>query len=197
MKNPKNDYESFLSAVVAVCPYLLPCIKGENLHTSIFEAKGVDNISEIAELCIAAQELIRKRMPLRLECQQTPLVCINIILEFVSFDVGSELGEAYVSIAHEVLREVFLPYGVMFGKFWRSETVVTVKGVTLPSCPVTFLSIRPSVFPADKKFLDERTLEFAKRIPEQEYPFLSELAYKSKVDFVTQTAQNLWTSSLH
>lgn len=197
MKNPKTDYDHFLSAVVAVCPYLLPCMDGGNLQTSVFEAKGVDHISEIAELCMAAQELIRKRMPFLAESQQAPLVCTNIILEFVSLDIDAELGEAYVSIAHEVLREVFLPYGVMFGKFWRSETIVTVRGVALPPCPVTFLSIRPRVFPADKRFLDEKTLQLAKKMPDNEYPFFSEVAYKDKVDFVTQTAQHLWASSLH
>lgn len=148
-----NSFFDYLASVGGNCPLLPPTIRAKGVFCRTTDVLTADPMDDIAQICLDAQHEILSYFAARAVQKRTDLLSVNIIIRFPTTTLEDELGEAYASIGHEILRDMFLPHNILCGKFWRGEIITTNSGVNISPSPVTFISMRPLILPNDEKFI--------------------------------------------
>lgn len=147
------------------CPYIAPATSSGVLHFSTYSTAELEDLgggradAGLLLLGIAHTEWVRERRFHLAQAGRTNdarLICDNLVVE----DSGAlEWREAknLVDWPHYILKRMYSDVGLMFGKFWTCEEEDSIDGRPIPSPPLTFLSIRPSVKVRDPKLLKDQT----------------------------------------
>ncbi|MCX0244351.1 DUF6875 domain-containing protein [Streptomyces drozdowiczii] len=142
------DIGAYAHRMTAHCPYLAPSLQQGLTTWTVYRADG-DAEAVQAELFHAGAQAAEWLRPL-LSRPHGLLRCENIVL------VGEVPGVGHRGLLawpHWVLKNVYGPVGVMFGKFYAGEVEVTAAGHRIPVAPASFLAVRAAVRRRDPRFL--------------------------------------------
>nr|WP_237526412.1 hypothetical protein [Streptomyces sp. SID4913] len=134
--------------MTAHCPYLAPSLQQGLTTWTVYRADG-DAEAVQAELFHAGAQAAEWLRPL-LSRPHGLLRCENIVL------LGEVPGTGHRGLLawpHWVLKNLYGPVGVMFGKFYAGEAEVTGVGHPIPAAPASFLPVRAAVRRRDPRFL--------------------------------------------
>ncbi|MEU1670102.1 hypothetical protein ABZ547_42240 [Streptomyces sparsogenes] len=149
--SPKTvDVAEYVEAIAAHCPYLARSVARGLTGWTVYKARGgaADVQAEVFHAGVRAAEWVR---PLATR-PHGALVCENIVV------VGAE--QDALAWPHWVLKHLYGPVGLMFGKFSAGEEKTDRHGSRIPAPPVSFLPVRVAVRPRDPRLL-ERTPDLA------------------------------------
>lgn len=149
--NRKDITDYTIDIGVNFCPFLSPSIDNGVMYFSEYKIENF-NLEEIQKFifytgfvhtCIfrnnRIQETIHKRKLLYSE---------NIV-----YSLKKEIdGEKAFAFPHWFLKILFTEKSILFGKFWKGESIKTREGINITIPPVHFLSIRSAIKPTDKRF---------------------------------------------
>lgn len=159
-----NDSDSFIEYCKVVkddfCPFIAPSFLNNLMYSSKYNIKDIlagDSLEDLSEsifyISLLHVELFRKKRN-ELLGQDKFLLCDNVILTG-DHDFTSDQLRQVLSWSHWILKTLYSPVGIMFGKFWRGEVDFTQYSKTpIPIPQVTFISIRSAIKPRDSQFLD-------------------------------------------
>jgi len=103
-------------------------------------------------------ELLRGARQTTFDEHTANLVCENLIFRFPDEDTVD--GNDLLSVPHWLLKCAYTQKGVLFGKFCKVEQDTSKDGVSIPSPPLHFISIRSALKPVDNRFFNKaRILE--------------------------------------
>ncbi|WP_018545908.1 DUF6875 domain-containing protein [Streptomyces sp. LaPpAH-108] len=142
------DIDDYARQMTTHCPYLAPSLQRGLTHWTVYRADGDAEAVE-AELFHAGAQAAEWIRPL-LNRPHGVLRCENIVL------VGEVPGTRHRDLLawpHWVLKNLYGPVGVMFGKFYAGEEEVTTAGHRTPAAPASFLPVRAAVRRRDPQFL--------------------------------------------
>lgn len=142
------DIGDYMQQMTRHCPYLAPSLRRGMTNWTVYRADG-DTQAVQAELFHAGARAAEWLRPL-LNRQHGILRCENIVL------LGEVPGTRHrdlIAWPHWVLKNLYGPVGVMFGKFCAGEDEVTGAGHLIPAAPVSFLAVRAAVRRRDPRFL--------------------------------------------
>ncbi|WKX70920.1 hypothetical protein [Streptomyces sp. XD-27] len=142
--SPKTaDIEPYVEAVSDHCPYLAPSVERDLTGWTVYEAAGdPDDVeAEVFHAGVQAAEWVRPLATRR----HGVLVCENIVI------LGGH--EGLLTWPHWVLKNLYGPVGLMFGKFRAGEQRVSRDGRGIPEPPLSFLPVRVAIRPRDPRFL--------------------------------------------
>ncbi|MFJ6792057.1 hypothetical protein [Streptomyces angustmyceticus] len=142
------DLGDYARQMTAHCPYLALSLQRGLTTWTVYRAAG-DAEAVQAELFHAGVRAAEWLRPL-LNRQHGLLRCENIVL------VGAVPGARHRDLLawpHWVLKNLYGPVGVMFGKFYAGEGEVTAAGHRIPAAPASFLPVRAAVRRRDPRFL--------------------------------------------
>ncbi|MFI5945516.1 DUF6875 domain-containing protein [Streptomyces uncialis] len=142
------DVGDYARQMTAYCPYLAPSLQQGLTTWTVYRADG-DAEAVQAELFHAGAQAAEWLRPL-LNRPHGLLRCENIVL------VGEVPGTGHRDLLawpHWVLKNLYGPVGVMFGKFYAGEEEVTGAGHRIPAAPASFLPVRAAVRRRDPRFL--------------------------------------------
>ncbi|MCZ1011839.1 DUF6875 domain-containing protein [Streptomyces lydicus] len=134
--------------MTAHCPYLAPSLHAGLTRWTVYRADGGAEAVQ-AELFHAGVQAAEWLRPL-LNRPHGILRCENIVL------VGEVPGARHRDLLawpHWVLKNLYGPVGVMFGKFYAGEEEATAAGHRIPAAPASFLPVRAAVRRRDPRFL--------------------------------------------
>ncbi len=134
------DISDYARRMTAHCPYLAPSLQQGLTTWTVYRADG-DAEAVQAELFHAGAQAAEWLRPL-LKRPHGLLRCENIVL------VGEVPGTGHRDLLgwpHWVLKNLYGPLGVMFGKFYAGEEEVTGPGHRIPAAPASFLPVRAAV----------------------------------------------------
>ncbi|WP_435854021.1 hypothetical protein [Streptomyces sparsogenes] len=149
--SPKTvDVAEYVEAIAAHCPYLARSVARGLTGWTVYKARGgaADVQAEVFHAGVRAAEWVRPWATR----PHGALVCENIVV------VGAE--QDALAWPHWVLKHLYGPVGLMFGKFWAGEEKTDRHGSRIPAPPVSFLPVRVAVRPRDPRLL-ERTPDLA------------------------------------
>ncbi|MFI0220050.1 DUF6875 domain-containing protein [Streptomyces lydicus] len=138
----------YVQQMTAHCPYLAPSLERGLTTWTVYRANG-DAEAVQAELFHAGVQAAEWLRPL-LNRPHGLLRCENIVL------VGEVPGTRHRELLawpHWVLKNLYGPVGVMFGKFYAGEEEVTAAGERIPAAPASLLPVRAAVRRRDPRFL--------------------------------------------
>nr|WP_237525825.1 hypothetical protein [Streptomyces sp. SID4923] len=139
---------AYARQMAAHCPYLDPSLQQGLTTWTVYRAEG-DAEAVQAELFHAGAQAAERLRPL-LNRPSGLLRCENIVL------LGEVPGAGHRDLLawpHWVLKNLYGPLGVMFGKFYAGEEEVTAAGRRIPAAPASFLPVRAAVRRRDPRFL--------------------------------------------
>ncbi|MYQ77515.1 MULTISPECIES: DUF6875 domain-containing protein [unclassified Streptomyces] len=142
------DMGAYARQMAAHCPYLDPSLQQGLTTWTVYRAEG-DAEAVQAELFHAGAQAAERLRPL-LNRPSGLLRCENIVL------LGEVPGAGHRDLLawpHWVLKNLYGPLGVMFGKFYAGEEEVTAAGRRIPAAPASFLPVRAAVRRRDPRFL--------------------------------------------
>ncbi|MFD4260711.1 DUF6875 domain-containing protein [Streptomyces sp. NPDC058534] len=142
------DISDYARRMTAHCPYLAPSLQQGLTTWTVYRVDG-DAEAVQAELFHAGAQAAEWLRPL-LNRPHGLLRCENIVL------VGHVSGTGHRDLLawpHWVLKNLYGPVGVMFGKFYAGEEEVTGAGHRIPAAPASFLPVRAAVRRRDPRFL--------------------------------------------
>ncbi|MFE0580268.1 DUF6875 domain-containing protein [Streptomyces sp. NPDC058874] len=142
------DITAYVRQITAHCPYLGPSLQ-QGLTTWTFYRADGDPVAVEAELFHAGVQAAEWLRPL-LNRPHGGLRCENIVL------LGEVPGARHRDLLawpHWVLKNLYGPVGIMFGKFYAGEEETTRAGDRIPAAPVSFLPVRAAVHRRDPCFL--------------------------------------------
>lgn len=142
------DISGYAHRMTAHCPYLAPSLQRGLTTWTVYRADG-DAEAVQAELFHAGAQAAEWLRPL-LNRPHGLLRCENIVL------LGEVPGTGHRDLLawpHWVLKNLYSPVGVMFGKFYAGEEEVTAAGHRIPAAPASFLPVRAAVHRRDPRFL--------------------------------------------
>lgn len=142
------DISDYVLRMTAHCPYLAPSLRGGLTTWTVYRVDGDADAVE-AELFHAGVQAAEWLRPL-LNRPHGFLRCENIVL---LGDVPGTTHRELLAWPHWVLKNLYGPVGVMFGKFHAGEEEVTAAGGRIPAAPVSFLPVRAAVRRRDPRFL--------------------------------------------
>ncbi len=133
----------YVAAVAAHCPWLAPSVERGSTGWTVYEAVGGAECVEagVFHACVQAAEWVR---PLA-NRPHGALVCENVVVLGV--------GQEALDWPHWVLKHLYGPVGLMFGKFSAGEERTDRYGRRIPAPPVSFLPVRVAVRSRDARFL--------------------------------------------
>lgn len=149
--NRKDITDYTIDIGVNFCPFLSPSIDNGVMYFSEYKIEDL-TLEEIQKFifytgfvhtCIfrnyRIQETIHKRKLLYSE---------NIV-----YSLKKEIdGEKAFAFPHWFLKILFTEKSILFGKFWKGESIKSREGINITIPPVHFLSIRSAIKPTDKRF---------------------------------------------
>ncbi|MGW6412339.1 DUF6875 domain-containing protein [Streptomyces vinaceus] len=139
---------AYVRQMTAHCPYLAPSLQQGLTSWTVYRADGEPAAVE-AELFHAGVQAAEWLRPL-LNRPHGSLRCENIVL------LGDAPGARHRDLLawpHWVLKNLYGPVGIMFGKFHAGEEETTRAGARIPAAPVSFLPVRAAVRRRDPRFL--------------------------------------------
>ncbi|WP_329182303.1 hypothetical protein OG754_40690 (plasmid) [Streptomyces decoyicus] len=142
------DLSDYAGQMTAHCPYLAPSLRAGLTRWTVYRAAGAAEAVE-EELFHAGAQAAERLRPL-LNRPHGILRCENIVL------VGEVPGARHRDLLawpHWVLKNLYGPVGVMFGKFYAGEEETTAAGHRIPAAPASFLPVRAAVRRRDPRFL--------------------------------------------
>ncbi|MFI1864765.1 DUF6875 domain-containing protein [Streptomyces jumonjinensis] len=142
------DISDYARQMTAHCPYLAPSLRAGLTTWTVYRADGSAEAVQ-AELFHAGTQAAEWLRPV-LNRPHGILRCENIVL------VGEVPGTRHRDLLawpHWVLKNLYGPVGVMFGKFYAGEEEVTAAGHRIPAAPASFLPVRAAVRRRDPQFL--------------------------------------------
>ncbi|MDI1458910.1 hypothetical protein NHG22_34625 [Streptomyces sp. ATE26] len=142
------DISGYARQMTAHCPYLAPSLQQGLTTWTVYRADG-DFQAVQAELFHAGAQAAEWLRPL-LNRPHGLLRCENIVL---LGDVPGARHRDLMAWPYWVLKNLYGPVGVMFGKFYAGEEEVTAAGHRIPAAPVSFLPVRAAVRRRDPRFL--------------------------------------------
>ncbi|MCQ6557013.1 hypothetical protein NPS70_28070 [Streptomyces sp. C10-9-1] len=138
----------YVQEMTALCPYLAPSLGQGGTSWTVYRAEGSAQEVE-AELFHAGVQAAEWLRPL-IHRPQGFLRCENIV---VLGEVPGVRHRDLMAWPHWVLKHLYGPVGVMFGKFYAGEDERTRAGARIPAAPVSFLPVRAAVRRRDPAFL--------------------------------------------
>ncbi|MFF8993257.1 hypothetical protein ACF09H_25660 [Streptomyces sp. NPDC014983] len=133
----------YVAAVAEHCPWLAPSVgrelTGWTVYEAVGEAEGVE--AGVFHAGVQAAEWLRPLMPR----PYGALVCENVVV------LGA--GQEALEWPHWVLKHLYGPVGLMFGKFSAGEERTDRYGRGILAPPVSFLPVRAAVRSRDARFL--------------------------------------------
>ncbi|MFD9724790.1 DUF6875 domain-containing protein [Streptomyces sp. NPDC059072] len=141
---------AYVRQMTAHCPYLAPSLQQSLTSWTVYRADGEPAAVE-AELFHAGVQAAEWLRPL-LKRPHGGLRCENIVL---LGDVPGARHRDLLAWPHWVLKNLYGPVGIMFGKFHAGEEETTRAGARIPAAPVSFLPGRAAVRRRDPRFLTE------------------------------------------
>ena len=122
--------------------------------------KGIFIIEEVSIFYVGVLEIERfRKNRSKYNLNKRLLYCENVIInlpsKFKHID-GSEL----FAWPHYLLKLLYTQVGIMLGKFWVNEKLISKKGISIPSPPCHFLSIRSTIKSRDPGLL-KKTKNFS------------------------------------
>ena len=144
--SPKTvDIAGYVEAITAHCPYLAPSVARGLTGWTVYELGGgtADVEAEVFHAGVRAAEWVR---PLATR-PHGALVCENIVV------LGA--GQDALAWPHWVLKHLYGPMGLMFGKFSAGEEKTDRHRRRIPAPPVSFLPVRVAVRPRDPRLLEQ------------------------------------------
>ncbi|MDQ1005763.1 hypothetical protein QFZ82_000248 [Streptomyces sp. V4I23] len=142
------DITAYVRQMTAHCPFLAPSLQQGLTTWMVYRAEGEPAAVE-AELFHAGVQAAEWLRPL-LTRPHGGLRCENIVL---LGDVPRARHRDLLAWPHWVLRNLYGPVGIMFGKFHAGEEETTRAGDRIPAAPVSFLPVRAAVRRRDPRFL--------------------------------------------
>lgn len=142
------DVASYTARMTAHCPYLAPSLERGLTTWTVYRAEGEADAVE-AELFRAGVQAAEWLRPL-LHRPHGLLRCENIVLVG---DVPGTTHRALVTWPHWVLKHLYGPLGLMFGKFCAGKEETSTAGRRIPAAPVSFLPVRAAVRRRDPRLL--------------------------------------------
>ncbi|TVL88431.1 DUF6875 domain-containing protein [Streptomyces sp. SAJ15] len=142
------DISGYVRRMTAHCPYLAPSLQQGLTTWTVYRADGEAEAVQ-AELFHAGVQAAEWLRPL-LNRPHGLLRCENIVLVG---DVPGARHRDLMAWPHWVLKNLYGPVGVMFGKFYAGEEEVTAAGHRIPAAPASFLPVRAAVRRRDPQFL--------------------------------------------
>ncbi|AXG78263.1 DUF6875 domain-containing protein [Streptomyces paludis] len=142
------DISDYARQMTSHCPYLAPSLQQGLTSWTVYRADGdAEGVqAELFHTGVQAAEWLR---PL-LNRPHGLLRCENIVL------LGGVPGTRHRDLLawpHWVLKNLYGPIGVMFGKFYAGQEEVAASGRRIPAAPVSFLPVRAAVRRRDPRFL--------------------------------------------
>lgn len=145
-----NDY--LWSIKSSFCPYLKKSTQLGLTKFSKHDLRGGKNWEEISfSYALIHSELLRKER-LNESRAKKILLCENLLFETDQTDIVQR--EMFFQWTHWALKTLYTEKGLLFGKFWPEEKILSAEGELIPDPPLIFLSIRSTVGDADAKFFD-------------------------------------------
>lgn len=164
-KGPASQDLSFLGycrdEMSLHCPYI-----SASLHEGLLFASpySLDELRELSQTGDAAETLFfvllghvevfrnqRRQLSRRSSC----LLCDNVIVNTGS-ELTSETTKALLGWPHWLLKCLYSERNIMFGKFWRGESLVTVHDISILPPIHTFVSIRTAIMDRDLVFIEDQ-----------------------------------------
>ncbi|MFJ4866005.1 hypothetical protein [Streptomyces sp. NPDC088748] len=144
------DISDYVQQMTAHCPYLAPSLAQGLTTWTVYRAdSGADADAVQAELFHAGAQAAEWLRPL-LNRPHGLLRCENIVL---TGEVPGAHHRELMLWPHWVLKNLYGPLGVMFGKFYAGEEEVTEAGMRIPAAPASFLPVRAAIRRRDPRFL--------------------------------------------
>ncbi|WP_431781021.1 DUF6875 domain-containing protein [Streptomyces chumphonensis] len=143
------DVGAYLREMSAHCPYLEPSLHRGLTNWTVYRAVGETDAVE-AELFHAGAQAAEWLRPL-LSRAHGFLRCENVVV------MGAEPTVRHHDVLtwpHWVLKNIYGPVGVMFGKFHEGAEEASRSGQPISVAPVSFLAVRAAVRRRDPGFLD-------------------------------------------
>ncbi|MFF0437482.1 DUF6875 domain-containing protein [Streptomyces sp. NPDC004327] len=142
------DITAYVREMTAHCPYLARSLQQGLTTWTVYRADSEPAAVE-AELFHAGAQAAEWLRPV-LNRPHGGLRCENIVL------LGEAPGARHRDLLawpHWVLKNIYGPVGIMFGKFHAGEEETTRTGDRIPPAPVSFLPVRAAVRRRDPRFL--------------------------------------------
>ncbi|MGW2103639.1 DUF6875 domain-containing protein [Streptomyces olivaceoviridis] len=143
------DISDYVRHMTAHCPYLAPSLRAGLTTWTVYRVAYGDAEAVEAELFHAGVQAAEWLRPL-LNRPHGILRCENIVL------LGEVPGVRHRDLMawpHWVLKNLYGPVGMMFGKFYAGEEEATAAGHRIPAAPASFLPVRAAVPRRDPRFL--------------------------------------------
>ncbi|MEU6759118.1 DUF6875 domain-containing protein [Streptomyces sp. NPDC046685] len=142
------DIAGYMRQMERLCPYLAQSLERGHTSWTVYEAAG--SAAEVeAELFHAGVQAAERLRPL-VGRPQGFLRCENVV---VLGEVARARHRDLVAWPHWVLKHLYGPVGIMFGKFFAGQEETTRSGGRIPVSPVSFLPVRAAVRRRDPRFL--------------------------------------------
>jgi hypothetical protein len=142
------DIGGYVRQMTAHCPYLAPSLRAGLTTWTVYRAEGDAEAVE-AELFHAGVRAAEWLRPL-LTRPHGLLRCENVVL---LGDVPQARHRDLLAWPHWILKHLYGPLGIMFGKFPAGEEEVSTAGHRIPAPPVSFFPVRAAVRRRDPRFL--------------------------------------------
>ncbi|MEU9857259.1 DUF6875 domain-containing protein [Streptomyces sp. NPDC047974] len=142
------DISGYVERMTAHCPYLTPSVERGSTTWTVYRAEGDQDAVE-AELFHAGAQAAEWLRPL-IHRPQGFLRCENIV---ILGEVPKVRHRDVMAWPHWVLKNLYGPVGIMFGKFYAGEEEDTRAGARIPVAPVSFLPVRAAIRRRDPQFL--------------------------------------------
>ncbi|MGW2276751.1 DUF6875 domain-containing protein [Streptomyces sp. NPDC001770] len=144
------DIGDYIRRMTEHCPYLAPSLERGLTTWTVYRVAGDADAEGVqAELFHAGAEAAERLRPL-LNRPNGLLRCENVVL---LGKVPGTLHRELMAWPHWVLKNLYGPVGVMFGKFYAGEEEFTASGARVPPAPASFLPVRAAVRHRDPRFL--------------------------------------------
>lgn len=132
-------FSEYCSRMIKFCPYLEPAEKNNVLFSSNYylDGQGLEDFQEsLFYVGVLEIERFRKNRS-KYNLNKRLLYCENVIInlpsKFKHID-GSEL----FAWPHYLLKLLYTQVGIMLGKFWVNEKLISKKGISIPVHLVIF-----------------------------------------------------------
>lgn len=149
---------SYLEAMTGHCPFLRPSLRRGFTRWLLYETsmdihRLPDLQREIFAVAVEHMELLRDQRRGR-PVADAALVCDNLAVRWIEVEDALAHRRA-LAWPHWMLKSIYTPLGYMVGKFSRHAHGTDRRGISVPSVPISFLSLRVAVQRKDPRFLHE------------------------------------------
>lgn len=153
-RGDRDPFTNHCLSTTAVCPYLSRSINRQRTFVSEYRIGGgtiADLQAAVFYAAIPAVEAFRDST--RATDRDSGLQCENVA--FMIADPGMAAnGRDVLEWPHWMLKLLYTKAGLVFGKFWKGETLISRSGLAAPVPERNFLSIRWALRGRDDHFFE-------------------------------------------